>query len=485
MVFSELSPGSGLLSPLIMRTFFTLAAGLLAACSTAFAAPQSKGDGYIGKYVASNHSTSTKEYIITFMRNETITKNMQDYLDMLKLEGDVVKFESTNNYTKVYIWDICDEHAQILNGLPEVSTVEAKVAVKTFVDQYPNSTWGLQRLSNNDGAAGSPTAINYTYSFNDSSLGSGVDIYIVDTGVRTSHISFTGRATQGFAINNTFTDGDGHGTHVAGTAAGAKWGVAQGANIIEVKVLGDDGSGSTSDTIQGMDWVISNHQKRKTQPGFVGSIMSMSWGLQGVANAVDEVIIGASQAGIHVSVAAGNDHTDACTSTPAHLGGVGSQSNPDSHVVTVGSVNINNVLSTFSNYGNCVDIYAPGEQVISAWNTGDNVINTLSGTSMATPHVSGTMAYLMAQDAATYGQNPQALKAKLLQIARQGQITGNLQGSANLLLSNGVDGGVNKRYVVVSDGGSPAARAAAVMAEDNLGMSNEWELVSRDATVRY
>jgi cerevisin len=213
--------------------------------------------------------------------------------------------------------------------------------------------------------------------------------------------------------------------------------------------------------------------------------MNMSWGLKGTAQTVDEAIAGAIEAGIHVSVAAGNDGKDACGSTPAHLGG------GVSNVVSVGSVNIKNQVSTFSNIGTCVDIYAPGEQVISAWNQGDAIIEFLSGTSMACPHVTGVMAYLIGQDP-SLSQNPAALKAKLLQTARTGAVSGNLGGSANLLLSNGVDGGITakrlvKNYVDVSHSGlngSPAARAAAAVAND-IAIDKRFKLHSRGSQLRF
>ncbi|KAL6703157.1 hypothetical protein ACN47E_010150 [Coniothyrium glycines] len=463
-----------------MKSIFIAAVGLLATATSALAAPQKTSEGVIG--LPADHSNETDEYIVTFMRNETIPKAVDAYLDELQLNSSAVRFVSTNNYTKIFIIEMCKEHQQIFQQYAEVFSVEAKTTVKSFVEKKSGAPWGLQRISNAAGAAGSPQEQDFTYSFDDASLGAGVDIYVIDTGVRTSHAVFTGRATQGFTSTGSFVDGDGHGTHVAGTAGGAKFGVAQGANIIEVKVLGDDGAGSSSDTVQGMDWVISNHEKRKTQPGFVGSIMSMSWGLQGTAQSVDEVIAGASQAGIHISVAAGNDGADACGSTPAHLGGA------NSNVITVGSVNINNAVSSFSNIGKCVDIYAPGEQILSSWSTGDNIINFLSGTSMACPHTTGVMAILMTQDVAGLGQNPAALKAKLLQTAREGQISGSTGGSANLLLSNGVDGGVAKRlvknYVVPDHSGSPAARAAVAM-NGGFSFDKNFQLHSRDAKLRF
>ncbi|KZM26356.1 Cerevisin [Ascochyta rabiei] len=464
-----------------MRTTFAIT-GLLTLASTVFAA----GEGFIGNTPSKfgNHSTETKEYIITFMRNETAQfRGVKKYLEELEIQdndGDVVKWESTNDRIKVMVFAICDTHAQYLaKNYPEVNIVEEKVSVQSF-GQKSAAPWGLQRISSDAGASGSPQSQDFTYSFSDENLGAGVDIYVIDTGVRTSHAVFTGRGTQGFSATGSSVDGDGHGTHVAGTAGGAKFGVAQGANIIAVKVLGDDGSGSSSDTIAGMDWVISNHEKRKTQPGFVGSIMSMSWGLQGTANSVDEVIASASEAGIHVSVAAGNDGTDACGSTPAHLGG------SNSNVVTVGSVNIDNEVSTFSNIGKCVDIYAPGEQILSAWSTGDNIINFLSGTSMACPHTTGVMATLIAADPTGLGQNPAALKKKLLETARTSKVSGNLGGSANLLLSNGVNGSpaarLVKNYVVPERSGSPAARAAQKV---NNGDLERWVVVSDDSPLRF
>jgi cerevisin len=467
-----------------MKSFFAIAAGLLAACSTALAG----SDGIIGKYtLPANHSMETEDYIITFFRNETIPKQIDEYLDLMEMNksNDTIKWESIGDNPKVYIINMCAEHAEIFASFTDINVVEKKAMVKSYVQQKSGAPWGLQRVSSAAGASGDPTGQDFTYSFDDASLGAGVDIYVIDTGVRTTHAVFTGRATQGFTATGSFVDGDGHGTHCAGTAGGAKFGVAQGANIIEVKVLGDDGSGASSDTIAGMDWVIDNHKKRKTQPGFVGSIMSMSWGLQGTANSVDEIIAGALEAGIHVSVAAGNDGVDACGSTPAHLGGA------NSDVVTVGSVNIDNEISTFSNIGKCVDIYGPGEQIVSSWSTGDNVINFLSGTSMATPHNTGVMAVLMTQDVAGLGQNPKALKAKLLQTARKDLLKGSTGGSANLLLSNGVDGNVAKRltknYVVPDHSGlngSPAARASAIMAK-SVTIDKRFELHSRDAKLRF
>ena len=464
-----------------MRTTFAISS-LLAVCATALAGATPQ-DGYIAKQslIPSNHSQETKEFIVSFRRDEPLPRGTQELLQAVQLGKASIKFQTNNPIVNAMVIDMCEDHAAAFKTMREVRNVEEKVVIKSFVEQKSGAPWGLQRISSDAGATGSPQGQDFTYSFDDASLGAGVDIYVLDTGVRTTHAVFTGRGTQGFTATGSEVDGDGHGTHCAGTAGGAKFGVAQGANIIAVKVLGDDGSGSSSDTIAGMDFVINNHMKRKNQPGFVGSIMSMSWGLQGTARAVNDMIEGASEAGIHVSVAAGNDGADACGSTPAQLGG------SNSNVVTVGAVNIKNEVSSFSNIGKCVDIFAPGEQILSSWSTGDNIINFLSGTSMACPHTTGVMAVLMAQDAAGLGQNPAALKKKLLETARTGEIVGSTSGSPDLMLSNGVNGDAAarlvKNYVVPDRSGSPAARAADVI--NNLDNSKRWVVHSEDSPVRF
>ena len=464
-----------------MRTSLAIS-GLLTLTSSLLAAAASQ-DGYIGlnsTTVQMQHGDDAKEILIMFQKDE-----QPDYQVLLqRVEMSVNHTDFIRRFDNEVFAGMeirAGNHCiDAFNAMSEVAYVEEKTMIQSFVETKTGTPWGLQDISNAAGASGSPQSQDFTYSFNDSTLGAGVDIYVIDTGVRTSHAVFTGRATQGFSATGSSVDGDGHGTHVAGTAGGAKFGVAQGANIIAVKVLGDDGSGSSSDTIAGMDWVINNHNKRKTEPGFVGSIMSMSWGLQGTARSVNEVIQGASDAGIHVSVAAGNDGVDACGSTPAQLGG------SNSSVVTVGSVNIDNKVSTFSNIGKCVDIYAPGEEILSAWSTGDNIINFLSGTSMACPHTTGVMATLMAQDK-SLGQDPAALKKKLLATARSDKVTGSLGGSANLLLSNGVDGAIAKRlvknYVVPERSGSPAAQAMKKVNEARE--LEKWIVVSGDSSLRF
>lgn len=460
-----------------MRVTFAIT-GLLATLTTLVAA--TPNEGFIGRLSNSegHNSTEMKEMIVLWARDGTAEKDMATSIEKAGLEEKDIKERWVNNGFLGIRAVIGNHCIDALTAMAEVAYVEEPVQIQTYA-QKTQTPWGLQRISNEAGASGSPQGQDFVYTFDDEALGAGVDVYIVDTGVRVTHRVFDGRIDldEGFSFTGSVADGDGHGTHVAGTAAGTKFGVAQGANIIAVKVLGDDGSGSSSDTISGMDWIINRHNQRKDDAGFKGSIMSMSWGLSGTSAAVDEVILAAIDQGIHVSVAAGNDGSDACAATPSHNGGA------NSAVVTVGSINIDNAVSDFSNIGPCVDIYAPGEEILSSWATADDVINFLSGTSMACPHVSGVMAYLLGQEEAGNADSlilkPAELKAKLLSMARQNAITGNTGGGPDLLLSNGANGNISKRLMsrlIANDGavGSPASRARdAVNAEPGFKLHSK------------
>lgn len=169
-------------------------------------------------------------------------------------------------------------------------------------------------------------------------------------------------------------------THVAGTAAGTVWGVAKNANIIAVKVLGE--RGTTDDIIKGLDFVVKSHDERlRTSQGFAGSIASMSLGSASVSPSIDRVVAAANKRGIHFSVASGNENQDACRSSPSAASAV-------SNVISVGSININDQRSSFSNFGSCTQVYAPGQDITSTWIGGVKKVNTISGTSMACPRKS-------------------------------------------------------------------------------------------------
>ncbi|KAF2756743.1 subtilisin-like protein, partial [Pseudovirgaria hyperparasitica] len=318
----------------------------------------------------------------------------EEVLAQLNLSSshDDVKYTFENSAFRGFVASMKSHCLDLLDQNPDVSMVEQSVHISSLSSRA-KSPWGLQRVSSATTPSGNPQDSTFTYNFNgaDSTQGKGVDIYIVDSGVNVDHQAFGGRAKVGFTFDGDNTDGDGHGTHVAGTAAADYFGVASGANIWAVKVLGADGAGSSSATLAGMNWVINHNEARKKEEGYVGAVMSMSWGLGSISTAVDTAIKTAVGNGIHASVAAGNNAVDSCSASPSSSGGA------KGPAITVGSMDISNKISKFSNSGACNDVYAPGENILSTWNTANNMINFLSGTSMACPHVTGVIAYLMGE----------------------------------------------------------------------------------------
>ncbi|KAF2806830.1 subtilisin-like protein [Mytilinidion resinicola] len=466
-----------------MPLSFSTTALLAALTSTVIAAPTPEaGAGFISNVTPGAHQTGGDEYVVIFNNSQAKVPHVAEVLSRIQLnvEHSDVRWTFNNSVFRGFAANMKSHCIDALNAMEDVAHVEKAVEISSY-DTRSGATWGTQRISSSSAVQGSATDLDFTYDFEgtDGTQGQGVDIYIVDTGVRVTHGVFGGRATQGFSADKTDnTDGDGHGTHVAGTAAGAVFGVASGANIIAVKVLNAQGTGPLSDSVAGIDWVVDQHNQRKSQPGFVGSIMSMSWGVGSVSSSVDSVIKAASAAGIHISVAAGNSGADACNSSPSDNGGT------NSAVVSVGSIDIDDGISTFSNTGKCTDIYAPGKDVISAWNTADNVINTLSGTSMACPHVTGVMAYMMARDA-QLAADPAALKSALLSAGLKGALTGNTEaGDQKILVSNGETRTVKKAKRTVTSNIATWAKELVKTTEIKRG-DLKFALKSRKASLRY
>lgn len=419
---------------------------------------------------STSHKTGGEEYVVIFDSSKPQPPQVEEVLARLELDPNHpdVRYTFNNGAFRGFAASMKHHCLSQLANMTDISMVEKSVKLSTLATQIRSGApWGLQRISSAKTPTGDPTATDFTYSFEQQSsgLGAGVDIYVVDTGVNVEHVVFGGRAKMGFSFQNDASDGDGHGTHVAGTAAGSNFGVASGANVIGVKVLGANGAGLTSDTLAGMDYVIRQHNARKNQPGFVGSIMSMSWGLDSVSQAIQSAITLAVQQGIHVSVAAGNAARDACETSPSAAGGA------TGGAVSVGSVGIDDQISAFSNNGACVDIYAPGEDILSAWTGSPNVINYLSGTSMACPHVTGVMAYLMAKDASL--RSPGAMKAFLKSSALKGVVKGRaLQGDPMLLVNNGV---LETQVPVARRGWSGLDRPLSVLSKLFGGKDDEGE----------
>ncbi|MFI0263216.1 S8 family peptidase [Streptomyces sp. NPDC017056] len=351
------------------------------------------------------------------------------YIVMLKnsVRGAAVQAEQNKDLAGKYGGEVKRTYSAALNGFSAtgLSAEEARrLAADPAVDKVVQNkkfhidatqdnppSWGLDRIDQAD------TQGDKKYAYPDSA-GEGVTAYVIDTGVRTTHQDFEGRASSGFDAvdgDNDATDGNGHGTHVAGTIAGKAHGVAKKAKIVAVRVLDDQGSGSTEQVVAGIDWVTKNHKGP--------SVANMSLG-GGADEALDAAVQKAVASGVTFAVAAGNESTDAGQGSPARV----------KEAITVASSTNTDEQSDFSNFGSAVDLYAPGSDITSAWNDSDQGTKTISGTSMATPHVAGAAAvYLSAhQDA-----KPDAVAKALTDGATPDKIKNPSEGTPNKLLKVG------------------------------------------------
>ncbi len=276
----------------------------------------------------------------------------------------------------------------------------------------PAASWGLDRIDQR--------TLPLDNQISTSQNGFGVTVYIIDTGIRADHSEFGGRVTVGFdAINDgrNTNDCNGHGTHVAGTVGGATYGVAPQVSLVAVRVLNCAGSGSTSGVIAGIDWVTANHAAG------VSAVANMSLG-GGYSLALNTATQNAIADGISFVVAAGNDNAIACNYSPA--------STPNA--ITVGATTSSDARASYSNYGSCVDIFAPGSSITSSWNTSPTATNTISGTSMASPHVAGAAALILSGSPSS---TPTQVATALTAASTTGVVTDPAAGSPNRLLFTG------------------------------------------------
>ncbi|KAL2062246.1 hypothetical protein VTL71DRAFT_6512 [Oculimacula yallundae] len=343
-----------------------------------------------------------------------------------------------------------DEVIEQVRRHPDVEYVEKDSVVHTLGETEgeteKNAPWGLARISHRK-SLGFSDFNKYLYA---ADAGEGVDVYVIDTGTNTDHVDFEGRAHWGKTIpaNDADEDGNGHGTHCSGTVAGKKYGVAKKANVYAVKVLKSNGSGTMADVVKGVEWAANAHTEKakKGKKGFKGSAANMSLG-GGKSPALDRAVNGAVEAGIHFAVAAGNDNADSCNYSPAAA----------EQAITVGASALDDSRAYFSNYGKCNDIFAPGLSILSTWIGSKYATNTISGTSMASPHIAGLLAYYLSLQPASDSEyavaeiTPKKLKESIISIATEGALSDVPSDTKNVLAWNG--GGSSNYSSIIKAGG--------------------------------
>ncbi len=352
------------------------------------------------------------EYIVVMKQNAP-KQAVGNAKEQARGQGGKIRFSYTHTISG-FSAHLPAKALEAMRNNPNVDYIEADQQVALSSTQS-SPTWGLDRVDQRN----LPLSSSYTYN----ATGSGVTAYIIDTGIRATHNDFGGRVASGYTAisdGNGSTDCNGHGTHVSGTVGGGTYGVAKSVTLKPVRVLDCSGSGTDSGVIAGVDWVTGN----KSGP----AVANMSLG-GGVSSALDSAVQRSISAGVTYAVAAGNDSgADACNGSPSRVGAA----------LTVGSSTSSDARSSFSNIGTCLDLFAPGSSITSDWYSSNTATNTISGTSMATPHVTGAAAlYLQSNPSAS----PSTVASAIVNGATSNVLTGVGTGSPNKLLYTLTDGG--------------------------------------------
>ncbi|WP_438948954.1 S8 family peptidase [Streptomyces harbinensis] len=376
----------------------------------------------VGVAVALPAHATTADQPQGFITNADAPGTIDDsYIVILEDSTFSAASAAAENLADKYDAEIVTTYEHALNGY-EIAATEAEAlalaadpAVKEVVQnqvftidatQTNPPSWGLDRIDQ----PALPLDQSYTYP---DSAGAGTTVYVIDTGIRTSHQDFGGRASFGYDYwGGTANDGNGHGTHVASTAAGTAYGVAKNADIVAVKVLNDAGSGTTASVVGGIDWVTGN----ASGP----SVANVSLG-GGADTTLDQAVRNSIAGGIVYAVSAGGSNANAANYSPARV----------AEAITVAAIQSNDSRAGYSNWGPAVDIFAPGTNITAAWHTSDTATNTISGTSMATAHVSGAIALHLADNP---GSTPAQTWSALDSASATGQVTNPGSGSPDKLL---------------------------------------------------
>jgi subtilisin family serine protease len=388
-------------------SFLVLSALGLAACqdSPNPAAPRPQLVGNTAGISAQVGEAIPGQYIVVF--KDEVRDVPEAATRLIGQHGGTKRFTYTHAL-KGFSAQLPDAAVAALRRDPSVAYIEQDQVMRAITEQT-GATWGIDRVDQRD------LPLDGTYVYN--ADGTGVTAYIIDTGIRFDHTEFGGRAVKGFdavTSGGTAADCNGHGTHVSGTVGGATYGIAKNVRLVAVRVLNCNGSGTTSGVIAGIDWVTGDHAAGAP------AVANMSLG-GGTSTSLDNAVVSSINDGVTYGIAAGNSNANACNYSPARVG----------PALTVASTTSTDARSSFSNYGTCVDIFAPGSSITSAWYTSATATNTISGTSMATPHVVGAAAlYLQTDPTATPAQVEAALEGN----ATTGKVTSAGTGSPNLLL---------------------------------------------------
>ncbi|KAG0004892.1 serine protease [Entomortierella chlamydospora] len=349
---------------------------------------------------------------------DDFTSGVKHVYDMGSFQGVAGRFRS----------DVLDE----IRKNPDVDYIERDQIVYTSeITTQNRAPWGLARISHRKGLT-LGTFNKYEHNPNG---GNGVTVFVIDTGINIKHVEFEGRAEWGKTVpsGDPDTDDNGHGTHCAGTIASRAYGVSKKAKVVAVKVLRSNGSGTMSDVVGGVEYAVDSHKALETAQGkkYKGSVANMSLG-GGKSRPLDAAVANAIESGLHFAVAAGNDNRDACDYSPAGV----------PTAVTVGASTLDDTRAYFSNYGRCVDIFGPGLNIESTYIGSATAKRTLSGTSMASPHVAGLIAYYLSlapESSSSFHSGPltpQEMKDLLIERGTRDILTDVKSGSPNILIYN-------------------------------------------------